>query len=348
MLMYHATVSRTPARNLGCYDCGLGASTTVTSASSGASTGASVGTAVLPGIGTAVGAVVGAVAGALFRSKKDPNAAEKAALKGQLDDYMRVMGQVPGRAFNLTTLVQLIDGAGYRGLWPAVKKWSGDAITGAIDGCKGCTPPTIREWVRQAVAGGQDNPLALADQWSAHVKQTWGSKWFVADAGNVQRQLIVDLLDYFVAQNKPDAPLYYALSWSAGAQTPTPAPTPTTPVPAMTPTVTPLPAPTSPAPSSTITPAVADNTKAVIDALLAQGASQQQAFAAALQSLAAQGVQPTPQLQQAVADEVKTATPSTAGFSPTFGVAAAGIGLLALTFALARPASQPRRRRSRR
>lgn len=324
---------------------GLGASTTVTGASSGASTGATVGTAILPGVGTAIGAVVGAVAGALFRSKKDPNAAEKEALKGALDKYMQVQGTIPGRAFDLLTLKQLIDGAGYRGMWPAVKKWSGDAISGAIDGCKGCTPPTIRDWVKARVAEGKIDPTTLVNEWTDHVNQTWGSKWFVASAGATQRQLIIDLLDFFVAQNKPDAPLFYAPEWTAAANTPPPAAAAPTPVPSG-PTVT-LPAPivgtgvASPIPTQ-LDPSVA----AMIQSALAQGASNMQAFQQAMQALQSQGVAATPAVQQQVAAQVQQA--GAGGGLPswaTTGGLIAGVGLLIL--ALARPKGSGRANRRR-
>lgn len=327
---------------------GLGLSTTTSSAASGASTGASVGTAILPGIGTAIGAVVGAVAGALFRSKKDPNAAEKEALKGNLDKYMQVQGQIPGRAMDLLGIKQLIDGAGYRGMWPNVKKWSGDAITGAIDGCKGCTPPTIRQFVADQVKGGDIDPFSLANKFTDIVNKTWGSKWFVASAGATQRQLMVDLMDFFIAQNKPDAPLFYAPDWTVAANTPppaaaipapTPAPTPIptpTPTPSVTPTPTPIQTPGVPLPSiPQIQPSL--DVSALVQQLMAKGATDQQAYLAALQQLQSQGVAATPQVQQAVASQVSAAGTGAGlpDWAKTAGIVA-GVALLA--FALARPA----------
>lgn len=297
-------------------------------AASGASAGATVGSAV-PVIGTAVGAVVGAIAGALFSKKKDPNQAEKNALSGQLDEYLHVQGSIPGRAFNLTTLKQLIDAAGYRGMWPNVKKWSGDAITGAIEGCRGCTPPTIRQFVKDQVAAGDIDPMSLASKFTDIVNRTWGSKWFVQSAGATQRQLMIDLMDYFIAENKPDAPLFYAPGWTVAAQTPPPPPPVAAPTPVPVPVITPTPAPIAapvplPAPAplpvqppTTVAPpnAVVTPTPtqpqidvgALVKSLMDQGASQQQAFLAAMQNLQSQGVPPTPQVQQAVADQVKTA-----------------------------------------
>lgn len=363
-------------------------------AASGASTGASVGS-VIPGVGTAIGAVVGAIAGALFSKKKDPNAAEKEALKGQLDEYVRVQGSVPGRAFTLTVLKQLIDGAGYRGMWPNIKKWSGDAIAGAIDGCKGCTPPTIRQFVKDQVAAGDIDPISLAGKFTEHVNRTWGSKWFVTSAGATQRQLIIDLMDYFVAENKPDAPLFYAPGWTVAANTPTtaaPAPVPsstsadpnapkgslvqigysvtgetvfrddlnrryvnregqwlaytgalqtTPPAQASPPVMSILPvAPPVNAvpPNAIVTPTPTQpqiDVSALVSQLMQSGANQQQAFLAAMQNLQAQGVSATPQVQQAVADQVKSASSGFGGM-PTWALIAIPAALGAV-FLIARP-----------
>lgn len=70
--------------------------------------------------------------------------------------------------------------------------------------------------------------------------------------------------------------------------------------------------PSTSRPSSTPTslPATVppDQTNALIQQLIAQGASRDQAMQAALQSLAAQGVQATPQVQQQVASDVAAAS----------------------------------------
>lgn len=123
------------------------------------------------------------------------------------------------------------------------------------------------------------------------------------------------------------------------APTPLPVPIPVpvitapSPTPAPTPTPTPTPAPTT-LPATSTSPAItvnvpatvpATDTSALIQQLMAQGASQQQAFTAALQSLAAQGVQATPQVQQQVAADVSAASqPSQAG------VYALAVGAVAL------------------
>lgn len=97
----------------------------------------------------------------------------------------------------------------------------------------------------------------------------------------------------------------------------------------------PVPAP-APAPGQTpgfATPSVAvDQTSALIAQLLAQGATRDQAFQAAMQSLAAQGVPPTPQLQQQVASDV---TSQSTTFSPWLLAGGAAV-VLVIGIAMAR------------
>lgn len=73
-----------------------------------------------------------------------------------------------------------------------------------------------------------------------------------------------------------------------------------------------------------MTPTIAADTKAQIDALLAQGVSQSQAFSQIMSSLQAQGIAPTPAVQQAVATEVKSSAPN---YVPYI---VGGVGLLGL------------------
>lgn len=138
--------------------------------------------------------------------------------------------------------------------------------------------------------------------------------------------------------NASDGKMYLRTSTGfypySGPVAATPPNAPTTAVPT---TALPQPGLQQPQP---IPPATADNTRALIDALLAQGSSTQQAFQAALQSLSSQGVQPTPQIQQAVAEEVKTQAAEKAGFSWPI-VAGVGVGVTLLAFV-----ALSRRRRS--
>ena len=114
---------------------------------------------------------------------------------------------------------------------------------------------------------------------------------------------------------------FYGVTKVAPPQIVAPTPVPLIPAPVPTPTPTAAPTPT-PTPASTTLPATSstpaitvnvpasvppDQTSGLIQQLIAQGASAQQAFTAAMQSLAAQGVQPTPQVQQQVANDVAAA-----------------------------------------
>jgi len=87
--------------------------------------------------------------------------------------------------------------------------------------------------------------------------------------------------------------------------------------------------------ASTVDP----NTQALLNQLASQGASSQQATAAALQALQAQGYAITPQVQQQVG---QAATVATAGLSGNWSMwVVGGLALLAVLFATARPASVP-------
>lgn len=305
----------------------------------------------IPGWGTlaAAGAAVITAADQRQKAQRLQGLAQANDAGGLLQEYQGLMGTIPGRAFGVDTMERLIDAAGQAGLWPNVKKWKGGVVHEAvITGCKGCTPPTMIDWTRQNANG---NPLQLVDAWTNHVNSSWGSKWLVA-SGPVQRQILIDMIDALLSQVNPSAPLYYG---QAAPDAPaTPPPTSTAPPPSTAPTPAPpaavLPAPSTPpppalttgGPSSTIPttalpqpipPVVADNTRQMIDALLAQGATQSQAFAAALQSLAASGIAPTPQIQAAVAEEVKASSPMPWPWIIGGGAAA---GLLALTLFLTR------------
>lgn len=123
---------------------------------------------------------------------------------------------------------------------------------------------------------------------------------------------------------------------------PTPAPTPapssptsTTPLPVPVPGTPTAPVPVTP-PTSDITPmtpgaSVPSNLNAqiqtLIDGLIAQGANQQQAYSAALQALASKGVTVTPQVQAAVAEQVKNS-----GGLPVWVWPAAGVLVLGTLF----------------
>lgn len=84
----------------------------------------------------------------------------------------------------------------------------------------------------------------------------------------------------------------------------------------------------TPVPTSAADP----NLTTYISSLLAQGQSQQDAFTSALNTLSANGVTPTPQVQQQVADAVKSAGSAL----PSWAIPAAMAGGVALLFMMAR------------
>jgi hypothetical protein len=104
------------------------------------------------------------------------------------------------------------------------------------------------------------------------------------------------------------------------------------------PMLQPLPARLMPLPVAAAPAPAAPDQTALIQQLLAQGASQQQAFQAALSQLQSQGQPITPQVQQQVASEVQTHA-TTAGFSGG-GWIAGGLAIVAILFATARPAKR--------
>jgi septal ring-binding cell division protein DamX len=88
----------------------------------------------------------------------------------------------------------------------------------------------------------------------------------------------------------------------------------------------------------------------LVQQLLAQGQSQQQAFNSAMASMQAAGVQPTPQVQQATAQAVQAQSAGAGGMFSGMG-SMGGIAIVAAmalaSFALARPVGRtPSRRRS--
>lgn len=91
--------------------------------------------------------------------------------------------------------------------------------------------------------------------------------------------------------------------------------------------------------------------QALIAQLAAQGQSAQQAYNSALQALQNQGVQSTPAVQSAVQGAIATtpapaSSPATAGVSSSSATGwAIALGVVAVAFATARPASNPRQRR---
>ncbi len=308
----------------------------------------------IPGYGAlaAAGAAVITRADQKLKAQKLANAGAGASL---LQEYSGMAGQVPGRVFGLDNMSKVIDAIGVSGGWPNVKKWQSGVVAQALTtGCKGCTPPTMKEWVATKLSQGQNNPLQLVNDWTAWVNQAWGSKWLVGSAGEVQKQALIDTIDALIAQADPNAPLYYA---QAAAD-------PTAPVPVPVPGTGPGPAPgtlpssgTGPGPGATPTPIPVPGAvpqagdpaalQAYVQALMAQGQSQQQAFTSALAALGNSGQAVTPQVQAQVADAVQ-ATGQAASFGaglPTWALAGGLAILIGYGVIAGRKGSRSTRRR---
>lgn len=319
----------------------------------------------LPGLLTAVGSAASSGLLAKKPSRDAVATAERPQNIATLNDWRAVMGKIPGREIGISTLRSIFMGAIDEGYFPQGKAaWANDAIFG----CSRCGE-TMQGVTKKALAAGVGNPATILDQyWVPAVQKTHGVKWCLPNNA-IARQILTDIFDALVFQEKPGAPLYYGQPLNlqpAPVATPAPAapvsaPTPPAPPSALPPPVTPAPVPpvatvqpvapvppppTAPAPApapvtlpatpATPTTAAAppivvnvpstvppDKTGELIQALLSQGASQQQAFTQAMNSLAAQGVPPTPQVQAAVTEQVQKAA---SGPSPAMIV-----GILAAT-----------------
>jgi len=238
----------------------------------------------------------------------------------------------------LDALKQQVQAGLNAGIWPGAKK--NFSIDGALfGGCKGCKGATLDSIVQTAVKGGEQNPDRILSAWVAAVNATWGVKWLVP-ANAQAREILLGLINYFIAKYAPPpAPVVAPIAPIAPTVT-TVVPTASTPV--IAPSVTtPAPVPvvgTTPAGSPVV---AVDQTGNLISALIAQGQSQQQAFAQAMASLAANGVQPTQQVQAQVAQDVQQASATQAGGASGWmqyaALAAAGVGAL---FLLAHPSKR--------
>lgn len=362
MLIYSAATAPSARRRRSRANLsGLGASATASYAQQGASAGATVGS-VVPVLGTAVGAVVGAVLGAIggaFIGSRRPES-------DLWDQYKKIAGTARG--------IEL-DPAFRAGAFVGLMRLGKNTFPPRARGGYGPKDDArflddMAAQIAAAVRAGKVTAADNAQSVFAKIVGPWISQWGTepnADWRRWENQIVTDLIDAYLYDQPIVATSYTQQRWAqprlsdvVKSMQPAPAPSspasttpaPVAPAPApivSTPSVQ-LPAPVISAPAtsssaapaaSNLTPAAADNTRALIDALLAQGQSSQSTFAAAMQSLAAQGVQPTPQIQQAVAEEVKTKSQPAIPIPWLIGGGAAVLGLGAVAIALIR------RRRSR-
>jgi hypothetical protein len=220
------------------------------------------------------------------------------------------------------------------GLAGSSKKRNWDAFNSAFPGT---TVNSAGNYVLPAKFGGVVINQGQLDE----LDGTWYGATFHPDGDQIGWQQKFDA----TLKNIGAFNAYYGATAPAPTPTPTPLPPPivsapppptglipppvlVAPLPSA-PAPTPLPVITTPPGGAITAPTVPpDQTAALIQQLMAQGASQQQAYAAALQSLAAQGVQATPQVQQQVANDVAAAsTPQQASTLWLAGGAVLIIGL---------------------
>lgn len=344
---------------------GMGDAAQVQSAASYAALGAKAGS-IVPGIGNVVGAVIGLVVGAFLAKKKPVRAsAEFIAQCGQaFNEYQSMIAQYPSQPLgtalgegNLKILATCMDNR-YGGTkdprfldmnWQILRDSAIEAVKKTFD-----APPGTE--VVLTTAGHRD-----AKGKAFRVVET---RWTNTDANSLQ--MIADKLWQFQSagclayhkSNICDPILNHAdykhlmldlIQWAASTYLPQieiPK-EPTVPIAQQPPTATIQPVPTVPSTSpvpvtpvqpgidiSTLQPVVDTNvtaqTKALIDSLMAQGATQQQAFAQALSSLAQKGIAPSESVKNAVAQQVQSAGSDTKTWILYGGLGLLGVGMLFL------------------
>lgn len=197
--------------------------------------------------------------------------------------------------------------------------------------------PIAGAGVGMTVVNGVLYVVTSSGQWYARQNGTWNASGPPPNGSQVMGT-VNQIAQFNISTGKVPAPPPIQLLTDPGSVVNVPTPTPLKP-PAATP-ATPV------ATSSSGTPITQGDLQNMVSQLASQGATAQQAFTSALQSLQAQGVQPTPQVQQAVQSAVQsTPAPTAAGVSAG-GWLGIGAVVLTLMFAGARPVGTPRRRRS--
>lgn len=275
------------------------------------------------------------------QAKSQTNSATQA-----YQQWRQVKGTVPGRNIGLSNMQLVWQGSVQAGNWAGAQGHPEYTID-AINGCPACGGNTIADQVPLAVKAGITDPQTIMNQYFIPaVRRTAKNPWAIP-SGAENQQLVMDVIDAKVAQLNPSAPIPSIYPQAP----PTPATAPVTaqaPVPspmtAVVPTSVPqtaLAAPVTPSAQvlATAMPAPqADQTAALIQQMMSQGASQQAAFTAAIQSLQASGTPITPQVQQAVAATTAGAGGALPSWMSWVGI---GAGVLILGFMLAKPKGSP-------
>ena len=311
--------------------------------------------AINPLVGAAVGAVTTAAKVDVAKQQQRASALNAAGNDQQLNAaYKQVARTVPGRAIGPDALKQVLGAFVRMGGFPPIR----------VDQ-EPNSPASRTAWenaqkaAAQSLARGDYSAVnAFNNDFKQIAASTPGQQWMIGQYvtapgsdDNFQSQIFVDMIDAAMAQMNPNVPYSYGVQSSDYVQAPTPttvsAPSmPTTvsaPLPAPTQSVqTPQPiayAPPNPQPLQQVgvDPATQAQINAMLQSMQQQGANQQQMYAAMMSQLANAGVNTqAPQVQQAAA---ATLQPMTAGLSGNTSLwIAGGLAVLAVMFALARPA----------
>lgn len=328
----------------------------------GASTGASIGQTLIPipGVGAAVGAVMGAVTGELknlFGTNKDvrASAGDIAKCQQMLTQYLdtaRQAGGPIGAKLGLDQLQQIhwcimavkgkivgnLDPRYFDGEFIMMQDMGKQLAQGIFSNPVGATitlkPADYnvpgRKYPIQSAAWTLSNPGPIPVQklttqyFAPAVLQMCKNTSSKGAPGCPElhalpefKQLMLDIMDYELSVYAPRTPQV-----QAPIASPIPAPsTAGTSLPSVSlaPTAANVPSQGSPSP----------DVSGLISQLLSQGASQQQTFQSALSSLSSQGQTITPEVQNAVAQQVSDAS----GKLPVW-VFPAGIGAIVLLFLL--------------
>lgn len=247
------------------------------------------------------------IGGSLFgkdKEKEAQNAAWRERARSLFDEYLPMMGKVPGRALGVSNIELIWEGAVQTGAWGAGKDtWVKDANRLHADSIANVIPSMLSQ---------TDDPRKLVDLWAAYVEQRAKDPWAVP-RNPTARQIAIDAIDAIVARHKPNAPLYYGR--------------PAAPVQSAASTSVPGTALAQP----TAQDAMSSDIASLVRAALASGQSEQQAFTSVLQALGQRGVAPAAPVQNAVANEVQRATSQVNPWLIGGGLALAGV----LVFALA-------------
>lgn len=321
--------------------------------------GASVGQKVIPipGVGAAIGATVVAVAAA-FRhifGNHDvrTSGADKANCRNMLNQYLQLAAQAGGVIGNQVPLSQLdqmhfclatLYGDPIYNVDPryfSVDITQADALAKQLANAAKSQAPGS-SFTTSAVTGKSTDGRASGVFTYGPQTVTLPNPPSVQGLAQILRQLMNDNCAHR-NKNPNNCPAYWnnpgftqlavdlianALGAATLATGPTTPLAPTSPIAVSTPAVGTA---ISPQPATGATPAGVD-LNAMVSQLLAQGASQQQAYSAALQNLQAAGVPATPAVQQQVASAVQAGGVTGLPKWALYGAAA-----VALVFALARP-----------